>query len=462
MTEKLEKTLKKLGDAISEAEPQSSSTKSRPDDALGDPKCPHCGGVGFLRVERPVSHPEFGKVQPCICRQDALSERIGEKLFSLSKLDELRRLTFESFNPEGRIKLGEYQRRSLKEAYTIAQSFAQNPKGWLVIQGNFGSGKTHLAAAIANYAVSSGVPTLFLTVPDLLDSLRTTFESKEVSFDNRFEQIRSAPLLILDDFGTQNTTEWAREKLFQILNYRYINQIPMVVTTNLAMQEIEGRMRSRISDSELVTNVKIQAPDYRLHDDEYGHPELSTLQLHSKQTFGTFVLRKGDKLLSSHVKSLEEAFDSAREYAENPQGWIAFKGLHGTGKTHLAAAIANRISSRGESVIFVVVADMLDQLRATFSPTSNYSYDHRFEEIRTTPLLVLDDLESESMSQWVREKLYQILNHRQSAGLPTVITTADAPDKINPRIDSKLKDQSFCVEVTIDAPPYKGKRLKSR
>ena len=66
--------------------------------------------------------------------------------------------------------------------------------------------------------------------------------------------------------------------------------------------------------------------------------------------------------------------------------------------------------------MFVVVPDLLDHLRATFSPTSTVSYDRRFEEIRTTPLLVLDDLGTQAMTPWAREKLYQLFNHRYNAG----------------------------------------------
>ena len=79
------------------------------------------------------------------------------------------------------------------------------------------------------------MPTLFITVPDLLDSLRFAYQSTEATFEQRFEQIRQAPLLVLDDFGTQNATAWAQEKLFQIINYRYINRLPLVITTNLAL-----------------------------------------------------------------------------------------------------------------------------------------------------------------------------------------------------------------------------------
>src|SRR5664280_1545752 len=76
-------------------------------------------------------------------------------------------------------------------------------------------------------------------------------------------------------------------------------------------------------------------------------------------------------------------------------------------------------------------------LRATFSPSSNTSYDRRFDEIRTAPLLILDDLGTQSMTPWVREKLYQLFNYRYNAELPTVITTADTLDEMDARIRSR-------------------------
>ena len=122
-----------------------------------------------------------------------------------------------------------------------------------------------------------GVPTLFLTVPDLLDTLRFSFDSEETTFEDRFDEIRNSSLLILDDFGTQNATSWAQEKLFQIINYRYINKLPLVITTNLSIEEIEPRIRSRMQDPDLVSFIKILAPDYRRPADEVGHLELSSL-----------------------------------------------------------------------------------------------------------------------------------------------------------------------------------------
>jgi len=462
MPEKIEETLKKLDENTSKDGSTTNTTHERQGSQLGDPDCPHCHGVGYLRQDLPIDHPDFGKLEICSCRQPAIHEKIKDRLYQFSNLDELEHLTFEGFNPRGRMGLGEQQQDSIERANNQARIYADSVEGWLLIQGRFGCGKTHLAAAIANECVSRGIPTLFLTVPDLLDTLRFTYDSKDVSFEERFKQIRQAPLLILDDFGTQSATEWAREKLFQILNFRYINQLPLVITTNLDLEEIDGRIRSRLSDPDIVAHIYIRAPDYRRPVDDSGQHELSSLNLHIRQTFGQFNLRKRENLPASDQRTLEEAFKSAQAFADDPQGWIIFAGTYGCGKTHLAAAIANYRASQGYPVMFVVVPDLLDHLRATFSPSSSTSYDRRFEEIRTTPLLILDDLGTQNMTPWVREKLYQLFNYRYNANLPTVITSSDEFDDMDPRLRSRMRDQSLCVIKPITAPSYRGGQPRRR
>ncbi len=383
-----------------------------------------------------------------------------ERLYSLSRLDELKGLTFDTFQPRGQIGLGEKQSNSLDMAFNQAQHYARSLNGWLLLRGGYGCGKTHLAAAIANFAVEMGVPTLFLTVPDLLDMLRFSYDSADTTFEERFNEIRNASLLILDDFGTQNATNWAQEKLFQILNYRYINKLPLVVTTNLAIDEIEARVRSRLADPELVTDVRINAPDYRRPNDDTGHPELSSLDLMRNKTFGSFEDRASDGLQADELKSLQKALKAAHTFAEKPKGWLVFMGGYGSGKTHLAAAIANYRAGLGDPPLFIMVPDLLDHLRATFSPNSNITFDRRFDEIRTSPLLVLDDLGTQSMTPWVREKLYQLFNYRYNAELPTVISTSDSLEEMDPRIRSRLLDGKLCSIYAITAPGYHGNRGK--
>ncbi len=461
MKEKIDETLKKLAAATQSGRTEvgrsgATSDFDRQSDLPGDPDCPYCGGVGYLRRDLPVGHPDFGKLDACSCRNEQISQQVRQRLYAMSNLEQLKHLTFENFNPRGRVGLWPHQAESLEISYNHARQYAQKLDGWLLIQGKYGCGKTHLAAAIANFAVSLGVPTLFITVPDMLDSLRFAYDSPDETFEAHFEDIRRASLLVLDDFGTQNATPWAQEKLFQIINYRYTNHLPLVVTTNLILKDIDERISSRLEDPELVTVVRILAPDFRRPVGDIGHHDLSSLDLMHTRTFANFDLRKGEGLKTEELKSLEMAFNAARKFAESPRGWLALTGPYGCGKTHLAAAIANYRVDLGHPPLFVVVPDLLDHLRATFNPNSTVSLDRRFEEVRTAQFLVLDDLGTQSMTAWVREKLYQLFNYRYNAELPTVITTADYIDEMDARLVSRMKDPRICTIYTITTPAYRG------
>ena len=83
---------------------------------------------------------------------------------------------------------------SLESAYRAANEFAEQPKGWLMLVGGYGCGKTHLAAAIGNYRKGMGDDPVFVVVPDLLDHLRATFgPSSSVSYDELFSAGKDDP-----------------------------------------------------------------------------------------------------------------------------------------------------------------------------------------------------------------------------------------------------------------------------
>ncbi|MCL4368652.1 MAG: ATP-binding protein [Actinobacteria bacterium] len=247
---------KKLGDALREwpmPERQPGGEPSPEDDV-----CPICRGSGYLRADVPYGHPFFGRLFACECLEAAQWERAFEELQRFSNLGPFKDKTFNNFKTK--------YIQGVKQAYDEALKYASNPHNrWLVLLGGYGCGKTHLAAAIANEAAQHHLPCLFTVVPDLLDHLRSTFgPTSTIQYDDLFEKVRTTPLLVLDDLGTENATPWAEEKLYQILNYRYNEKLPTVITTNRRLENIDGRIRSRMQDVDLVTLVEIKASDYRL------------------------------------------------------------------------------------------------------------------------------------------------------------------------------------------------------
>ena len=422
--------------------------------------CPICHGVGFFRKDVPVGHPDFGKAFPCQHKLIEVAHAQLQDLREASGLALLSHMTFDSFMPEGLGLLPDKQ-KNLRRAFDRAREFAHEPKGWLLLKGGYGCGKTHLAAAIANARLSNGQPALFIVVPDLLDYLRSTYSpNSEVSYDERFESIRSAPLLILDDLGAQSATPWAQEKLFQLLNYRYNAQLATVLTTNKELEEIDLRLRSRLADVTLCEIIAIQAPDYRQSGANRVESEISSLSLHRDMRFDNFDLRE-EELSREERDVLRDAFEICRHFAQEPEGWLVLSGEYGSGKTHLAAAMANYREEQGDTALFVVVPDLLDHLRAAFSPNSPVSYDRRFEEVRTAPFLVLDDLGTQSATPWAQEKLFQILNYRYVARLATVITTTQRREEMEPRLRSRMEDMTRCTIVEDFAPSYRGNRGRS-
>jgi DNA replication protein DnaC len=458
--------MKRLDEVMNETAPgiskASGPTSLSTSEQAGD-ECPLCGGLGYVARDLPTDHPDFGRLFPCSCKLAERERQRMENLRALSNLDHLARLTFANFIPDG-YGLTPDKVANLRFAYDLAQAYAEHPEGWLVLFGGYGCGKTHLAAAIANRAIERGQPVLFVVVPDLLDYLRATFSpNSPATYDERFDQVRNAPLLILDDLGTQSSTAWAQEKLFQILNHRYAARLPTVVTSNNRLEEIDLRIRSRLADPDVATILTILAPDFRRSGMDQDQSDLSTLSLLGDMTFGSFSLREDD-LKPDERENLRRAVEICRRFAEEPTDWLVLQGDYGCGKTHLAAAIANQRAASGQSALFVVVPELLDHLRATFSPSSQVRFDQRFEEVRRAPLLVLDDLGTESASPWAQEKLFQLFNYRYMARLPTIITMKQKPEEVDPRLRTRMLDVARCTIFAIDVPSYRGsaQRRKER
>jgi DNA replication protein DnaC len=434
--------------------------RGRPPDDEGTPDpgeeeiCPRCYGAGFVRRELPLGHPEFGQAVACRCVEQESREGRLARLQRYSNLGPLTRLTFGSLIRRGRSADPRDQAR-FQRCVDDAEAFAQDPQGWLVLVGASGCGKTHIAAAIANRCLERGVPALFVVVPDLLDHLRAAYKpDADVGYDQLFEQVRNAPVLILDDLGTHSATAWAQEKLFQIVNHRYNARLPTVVTTNVPLSKFDERLRTRLGDPSLsqphadpIATVHILEERRPLEDLGVNMLKLPMVQ---RMTFEAFDLHD---IRSPRDQQLREnAYQQALRFADDPDGWMVLLGGRARDRTHLAAAIANRRHAAGELPIFVQVADFLDSLRRTVDDSREY--DKIKQATRNSPFLILEDLEIGMRSDWVRGELYQLLNPRCLGRLPTVITTPHTLTQLltDPgweRLARLLSDPKFCSEIVV-------------
>jgi len=419
--------------------------------------CPICKGAGFVHPLLPSGKPDFSRVTPCRCTQKELDKERQDRLQRYSNLGSLSHLTFDNLLPQGRSENPASQEQ-FSRAYEAAKAFAVEPKGWLVLSGSSGCGKTHLAAAIANERIRQGYPVLFITVPDLLDHLRSTFSPEsEIPYDEFFDRVRNAPLLVLDDLGAQSSTPWAKEKLEQLLNHRFNNKLPTVIVTIVPIEQLDERIRTRLTDSKLCQIYVIEAERAPLVEDTWG----PGFELQKSMTFDNFDWRRVN-LLPEQRENLEAAFRLALDFAKSPEGWLTLVGNTGCGKTHLAAAITNYRLQAGKPALFIVVPDFLDHLRSTFSPESRVSYDQLFEKVKTAPLLILDDFGEQSTTPWAQEKLYQVINYRYNARLATVITTRCSLDEIDSPVSSRLADPKISLVFNIIAPDYRTDATSSR
>lgn len=165
-------------------------------------------------------------------------------------------------------------------AYDAARAYADDfdrhavEGGGLYIEGTFGTGKTHLAAAIAMHLIERERRVIFRTADDLFREIKETFDKDDGSERKVLERYKTCDLLIIDDLGKEQATDWTTSQLYAIINDRYENQKPVIITTNfnedglIAMESPrnvgEHRIRAILSRlHETTTAMTMTGKDWR-------------------------------------------------------------------------------------------------------------------------------------------------------------------------------------------------------
>ena len=297
--------------------------------------CPECNGVGWQTKNVPVGHQDFGEILICSCQSTKIDTEKTKKLYRYSNLESLKRFKFETLKDDYWKSDTTVNLEYLK-SLTEIKKYTDNLKGWLILTGPHGSGKTHLASAIGHSIIDKGHLVLFVHVPDLVDHLKSTFHpTSDTSYSELFEQVKNTPYLILDDLGLQISSPWAQEKLRQILNYRYNLELPTVITIGENLSKFDPYILSRIKDT---NNGKIIDLSKTISKTTTSIGDIP-IAMQKTMTFGNFILER-QNLTSDQYSSLSAALKSSQSFAQNPDGWLTLYGETGVGKTHLAIAIA--------------------------------------------------------------------------------------------------------------------------
>lgn len=250
---------------------------ANPEDASFNPPppvlCEYCGQPRHWRGIAFGANPRWTFVAACECEgAKAEKERIKREEAEAARKEEERRAleerksriahligtsglgrrfkarTFAAFVP-GEGTEGAYQKAVgyAKHFELMTSDPRLQERNGLFITGDVGTGKTHLAAAVANELLGRGVPVVFATMIDLLQKLKETFETGgEAALLRAYID---ADLLIIDDLGKEQPTEWAATKIYQIINARYEDFKPIIVTSNYSLDELVKRMTPKSGDN---------------------------------------------------------------------------------------------------------------------------------------------------------------------------------------------------------------------
>jgi DNA replication protein DnaC len=218
-----------------------------------------CEGLEYISFHFPVQHPDFGKYARCLCALESQSTSKKEILMKASNLHD--RKMFEDYD----LKLNP----NCKAGYDAVKDWVNDEStSILMLYGQTGVGKTHLAVASGWAKIGLGKPVLFYTATELIRELQSAVSKGNL--DQLINNVKSAQNLILDDLGREYTSGWTTAIFHEIIDYRYNKHVSLntLITTNHSLSELEKILGlpvvSRLTDHLASSVVIMDGEDVRL------------------------------------------------------------------------------------------------------------------------------------------------------------------------------------------------------
>ena len=241
-------------------------------------KCKYCGKTLYYECVVLMGQAMIWNLEKprCDCEKavafwkgwDAKQEKI-KKEKELAEEQELRKQKIESILGKSGIKK-RYLSRTIdsfsvtaenKRSFEVATDYIKNFREYftqgkgLYLEGPCGTGKTHLAIAIALAIINTGVPVICKTSIDILGDIKRCYErNSEVTEEEVLEAYKTVDLLIIDDLGKEQVTEWSVPVLYSILNERYEALLPTIITTNYNTTALAEKLSEK-GDAETATAI---------------------------------------------------------------------------------------------------------------------------------------------------------------------------------------------------------------
>ena len=223
---------------------------------LGDDGLLHCSKCDGFR-ETIISFMEKERKVRCICKcqKEALDAEEEARLNheKLKRIENLRRTGFQDgelmnwtfYNDDGSHPEVMKAARNYVENF---KTFKESGKG-LLFYGSVGTGKTYVAAAIANALVDKGIPVLVTNFARIANKLQESFDGRQAYLDdlNKFD------LIVIDDLATERKTEYMQEIVFNVVDARYRSGLPMIITTNLGIETLKNP--TSVSDTRIFDRI---------------------------------------------------------------------------------------------------------------------------------------------------------------------------------------------------------------